>query len=837
MTSISCRDAQIMGEGVQLEMAQQCPLPSVLIAESILAPEVITEVERFSSREAEGIPSIFVREQRELGCFEAVSAIELLGIAWNSRRTPAEHSEERDDSSRSFDKVLRSLLASLGFNQRLEFVYEVCRVLNGTPVFDWRIVSRIHSNDSGRAVEQSELFWRSAGFVTADLGFSLRFKPTTAEEKLIDETSRSSTATICPAGISISPTSSRMGFVRNLGASDHSLLVPYAPGKPTGAISSLLNTRHSLELVLSFERFKLSEDERRETAQALAWLRDGSPKKIMYSEEVTIEQSDLLSSLTKNLEDWCRNPRGYRVFCDLKSNDSLPVALLHRIGAEVFGGRPLSINFEQKLDSDQSTKPVSPQLDLRGCFNDLGDLPAAFPSLTSLMDRGVNRVYQLPNLALPDTGALIGRVDDGWAERDVRLKDSDRSTHLAIVGSTGTGKSTLLHSLIKHSIENGDGLILLDPHGHLYRQALESVPARRAKDVVLIDFTDFEHAVGINFLETSGPHKQMLTNFVANEMIKIFDRLYDLRQTGGPMFEQYMRSALMLLMENEFEGGTLVEVPLLFQDSEFRQYLIEHCGNPHVTTFWTQQAERACGEISLANMAPYITSKLNQFTNNALVRAVIGQSKSTVNFQDILNGGKILLVNLSKGLLSQMDAQLLGMLIMGKIFAAAMERSASSDSCRKTFMFVDEFGNFATDTAAYMLSESRKFGLSLTMAFQNLAQLNAQDGKQNLLESLLGNVGSLALFRVGPMDADKLASYTRPDFAAEDLQDLPNHHAVARLLIDNQPCRPFVFKTAPTPSAANAGGTERIIKASRAKYTRPVTDVEQEILKRRTWAL
>ncbi|MCU1264380.1 MAG: hypothetical protein JWM21_698 [Acidobacteria bacterium] len=833
MTIISTsRRAGQTGEGFQLE-SQQCPLPSMPIAESVPAPEVITEVERLSPCEAESIPAIFVRE-REPGCFEAVSAIELLGIAWNSRRTPNEDNEERDNASQSFDRVLRSLLASLSFHQRLEFVYEVCQGLNGAPALDWRVVSRIHSNNSSGAIKQSELFWRSAGFVTADLGFSLRFRPTTAEEKLIDETSRSLTASISPSGISISPTSSRMGFVRNLGASDQPLLVPYAPGKRTGAISSLLNVQHSLELVLSFERFKLFEDERREIAQALAWLREGSPKKIMYSEEVTIEQADLLSSLDKNVENWCCNPRGYRVLCEVKSNDSLPIALLHRIGAEVFSGRPFSINFDQGFDSDHSAKPVSRQLDLRSCFNDFAELPSVFPSLTSLRHHGVNRVYPLPNLALPDTGALIGRVDYGWVERDVRLRDADRGTHLAILGCTGTGKSTLMYSLIKHSIENDDGVILLDPHGHLYRQALESVPSRRAKDVVLIDFTDFEHAVGINFLETSGPHKQMLTNFVSNEMIKIFDRLYDLRQTGGPMFEQYMRSALMLLMESEFEGGTLVEVPLLFQDSEFRSYLIEHCGNPYVTTFWTQQAEKACGEISLANMAPYITSKLNQFTNNALVRAVIGQSKSTVNFQEILDDRKILLVNLSKGLLSQLDAQLLGMLIMGKLFAAAMERAASSDPSRKTFMFVDEFGNFATDTAAYMLSESRKFGLSLTMAFQNLAQLNAQDGKQNLLESLLGNVGSLALFRVGPMDADKLASYTRPDFAAEDLQDLPNHHAVARLLIDNQPCRPFVFKTVPLLSTANVGRTQRIIKASRAKYTRPVTHVEQEILKRRT---
>jgi Helicase HerA, central domain/TraM recognition site of TraD and TraG len=816
--------------------SQQEFLPFIRSTESVTVGEVKNDSEIAFSAEADRLPVVLVREHRELEQFEGNSAIELLGIAWNSRRTSAEANDEGSDPCRSFERDLRSLLIGLRANQSLDIIYSLHRRKNGQPIFNWRIVSRVHSPDPKSAVKESESFWKGSDVFTASVGRAYRFAPTIETEKLIKQLGGSSLVTISPAGILISPQTSCMGFVKTSDPFDFLLAIPYSAGKPTKSISSLIHTNQSVELVLSFHSFTLSKKAWHEAAEALAWLRNGSPKKLRYCEGITISQDELLASLEKNLENWTRNPRGYRVSCEVKSEKPLPLAFLHRLGSEVFSGRPFTLIRErqQKENPTDEIAPTTNNLDLRDCFNDLSELPSVFPDLTSLINLNVNRFYPLPPSDLPQSGALLGQIDDGWSRRDVRLKDSDRGTHLALVGCTGTGKSTVLHSLLSQSIESGDGIVLLDPHGSLYRQALESVPARRASDVVLIDFTDFERAVGINFLETSGPYKQMLANFASNEMIKIFDRLYDLRLTGGPMFETYMRCALMLILDNEIEGGTLVEVPRVFEDSEYRHFLIDHCRSPYVKSFWTNQAERASGESSLANISPYITSKLNQFTQNPLVRAVIGQSKSTINFREILDSGKILLVNLSKGLLSQLDAQLLGMLILGRIFAAAMERAASSDPCRKSFVFVDEFGNFATDTAAYMLSESRKFGLNLTVAFQNLAQLNANEGKQNLLESLLGNVGSVAFFRVGPMDADKLSAYTRPDFAAEDLQDLPNHHAVARLLIDNQPSRPFVFQTVVSSRNHNARLVQTIVDASRIKHTIPISEVEEEILNRRT---
>ncbi len=255
----------------------------------------------------------------------------------------------------------------------------------------------------------------------------------------------------------------------------------------------------------------------------------------------------------------------------------------------------------------------------------------------------------------------------------MRLADPDRTRHCYVLGATGTGKSNLLYNMLMQDIESGAGVCLLDPHGDLYHQVSNAVPVNRIDDIVLIEPADVERVVGLNFLECQSPYPQVEMNFIANEMIKIFDRLYDLRQTGGPIFELYMRNALFLVMDNEIDGGTLMDIPLLFEDDKYRHRLLDHCRNPHTVHFWRGQAERG-SELSLRNVAPYVTCKLNQFTCNALLRPIIGQSRSTVDFRACMDAGRIVLVNLSKGLLGELDTRLLGMLIIGKLFNAALQR-------------------------------------------------------------------------------------------------------------------------------------------------------------------
>jgi hypothetical protein len=351
--------------------------------------------------------------------------------------------------------------------------------------------------------------------------------------------------------------------------------------------------------------------------------------------------------------------------------------------------------------------------------------------------------------------------------------------------------------------------------------------------VVLLEPGRGSRAPGLNFLEvTEGPLRELQRNFVINELFGIFDQLWDMRQCGGPMFQVYFRNALLLLLGGGFPGATLAELPLVFEDREFRERLKKACPDPLVTGFWKNQAERAGGDASLNNIAPYITSKLNVFTHSSVLRPIVGQSRSTLDFRGMLSGRRIFLANLSKGMIGDAEARLLGMLLLGRIFAAGMERAVMPPSRRIPFsVFVDETQNFLTPTLAAMLAEARKFGLRLTLANQNLAQLSG-NGSGDLLQALFGNIGSLAVFRLGPPDAEKMAPYTRPVFDQMTLERLPNFHAVGRILTKDGPLDPFVFRTLP-PMSPQDTGIASAVRRKQRKFTRPIAQVEEEIRARR----
>lgn len=541
---------------------------------------------------------------------------------------------------------------------------------------------------------------------------------------------------------------------------------------------------------------------------------------------------ELRAALRRDLEIWGQYPFGWRIQCVVAAGEPVPEALLALLGGELFHGRPVTWG---RLAPE--AEPDDDELDLGDAVPLGGLLPPLLPEPRRLLDRGLPVHYGDAPALLPADGVLLGQVGAGRPPRPVRFTPADRTRHCYILGATGTGKSTLLYNLLVQDIEAGAGVCLLDPHGDLYRQVLAAVPPHRLKDVILVEPGDAERAVGINFLECGGPHPQVRMNFITNELIRIFHRLYDLTITGGPMFEQYMRNALLLVMDNEIAGGTLMDVPLLFEDERYRKELLEHCRNPYTVNFWRKQAEPAGGDSSLKNMAPYITSKLNQFTSNALLRPIIGQSQSTVDFRACLDQGRIVLVNLAKGLLGQLDTQLLGMLIIGKLFDAALQRTTVPEGQRRPFfLYVDEAHNFTTETVAHLLAEARKFGLYLTLANQNLTQMGG-----GLVDAILGNVGSLLLFRLGVPDAERMAPYVKPELRVRDLEDLPDRQVAARLLLLGAPSRPFVFSTlaprpalAPDPAAQAQAQAE--LERSRLHYTRPVAEVEQELLKRRQGA-
>ncbi len=428
-----------------------------------------------------------------------------------------------------------------------------------------------------------------------------------------------------------------------------------------------------------------------------------------------------------------------------------------------------------------------------------------------------------PPANLPKEGIILGKNLYRGIETEIRLQKDDRRRHLYIIGQTGVGKSVFLENMIIQDIKNGQGLGLLDPHGDLVEEILGLIPKERAEDVIVLDPADLKRPLGLNMLDYDPKYPEQKT-FVVNELINIFDKLYNLGQTGGPIFEQYTRNALLLLMDDPEEKFTLMEVPKVLADKEFRDHLLVKCQNTVVKDFWEKEAERTGGEAALQNIVPYITSKFNVFIANDYMRPIIGQSKSTLNFRQIMDEQKILLVNLSKGRLGDVNSALLGLIVTGKLLMAAFSRIDMAEEERKDFyLYMDEFQNFTTDSIATILSEARKYRLCLTMAHQFIGQLT-----EEIRQAVFGNVGSMASFRVGADDAEFLIKQFEPVFDTNDLINIDNFNVHVKLMINNETSKPFNLLTY-LPEEGSSKIAQAIKEISRLKYGREKAVVEKEI--------
>ena len=431
-----------------------------------------------------------------------------------------------------------------------------------------------------------------------------------------------------------------------------------------------------------------------------------------------------------------------------------------------------------------------------------------------------------PPINIPSEGLLMGYNDYRGTKTEIRITDNDRRRHLYTIGQTGAGKSNFLQEMAKKDAISGKGFCFIDPHGDAIEDILTAIPKERAEDVIIFDPADVERPIGINMLEFDPAHPEQKT-FIINEMIGIFDQLYDLKATGGPMFEQYMRNAMLLIMEHPESGSTLMEISKVLSDEDFRRFKLDHCTNPIVRDFWLKEAEKAGGEAALANMVPYITSKLTAFISNDIMRPIIAQQKSALNFREIMDSGKILLINLSKGKIGEINARLLGMVIVGRLLMSALPRVDMAESERKDFyLYLDEFQNVTTNSVAQILSEARKYRLCLILAHQFIAQL-----KEDISKAVFGNVGSMVAFRVGPEDGEFLEKQFSPIFSANDLMNVDNYNCFARILMNGELTKPFNMKTyAPTKGSQEVANALK--ELSRLRFGRDAATVNREIMGR-----
>lgn len=430
-----------------------------------------------------------------------------------------------------------------------------------------------------------------------------------------------------------------------------------------------------------------------------------------------------------------------------------------------------------------------------------------------------------PPASVPKEGLSIGYSNYRGTKTEIKLGINDRRRHLYMIGQTGVGKSTFIEEMAKQDARK-EGMCIIDPHGDLIDHVLECIPKERAEDIIYFDPSDTERPFGFNLIEYDEEHPEQRT-FVINELIAIFDKLYDLKQTGGPMFEQYMRNALLLVLDSPEIGSTLMEIPRVFRDVEFRKEKLKRCKDFTVVEFWEKEAEKAGGDAALENIAPYINSKLTTFISNDMMRPIISQQKSTIDFRQLMDEGKILLVNLSKGKIGEINSHLLGMIIVGKLLMAALSRGDLDEDKRKDFyLYIDEFQNFTTDSISQILSEARKYRLCLTVAHQFIGQLS-----EDISKAVFGNVGSICSFRVGPEDAEFLEKQFAPVFDANDLVNIDNYTCYAKLLINNESNKAFDMKIYP-PTKGSTELREAYKELSRYKYGRSRDVVEREILDR-----
>jgi len=427
-----------------------------------------------------------------------------------------------------------------------------------------------------------------------------------------------------------------------------------------------------------------------------------------------------------------------------------------------------------------------------------------------------------------DNGTFMGFGYYRGVKRPVVIAPTDRMRHTYIIGKTGVGKSELLKEMIKQDIKEGHGVCVIDPHGDLIEDTLRYLPPERAEDVIHFDPSDDERPMGLNLLEAKTEQEK---HFITSAIINLMYKLYDPQRTGiiGPRFEHAVRNAMLTIMCEP--GATFIEIVRILTDPKYVQELLPKVSDPIVRRYWTDQIAQT-SDFHKSEVLDYIVSKFGRFVTNKTMRNIIGQSKSAFDFRKVMDEGKILLINLSKGRLGEENSSFLGLVIIPKILMAAMSRAEITEDLRKDFyLYVDEFQNFATPDFAVILSEARKYHLALTVANQFIGQMD-----EEVKNAVFGNVGTLISFRVGVTDASYIQREFQPVFGESDLINIERFHSYMKTIVRNEPVPPFSVDMTKDMSKLKSESNEKIAQAiiqlSRLKYGRPRELVEAEISQR-----
>jgi len=399
------------------------------------------------------------------------------------------------------------------------------------------------------------------------------------------------------------------------------------------------------------------------------------------------------------------------------------------------------------------------------------------------------------------------------------IKTDDRRRHMYLVGKTGMGKSTILENMIVDDIRAGHGVAVVDPHGDLAEKIIEYIPSTRVHEVVYFNPSDINFPIAFNVVEQVEPH---LRHLVASGLIGVFQKLW--ADSWGPRLEYILRNAILAILD--FPGSTLLGVVRMLSDKNYRKRVVANIKDPVVKSFWEKEFASYADKFAAEAVSP-IQNKVGQFLSSSLMRNIIGQVKSAIDIRDIMDSGKILIMNLSKGRIGEDNSALLGAMMITKIQLAAMSRVDVPEKERRDFyLYIDEFQNFSTDSFANILSEARKYRLNLILAHQYIEQLS-----EKVKPAVFGNVGTMVVFRVGATDAEELVKEFTPTFTEEDLVNLPKYEMYLKLMIDGISSNPFSGRgLPPLTDEEKTGNMEKVIRYSRDKYASEREAVEEKIM-------
>lgn len=402
--------------------------------------------------------------------------------------------------------------------------------------------------------------------------------------------------------------------------------------------------------------------------------------------------------------------------------------------------------------------------------------------------------------------------------RQFGIKTDDRRRHMYLVGKTGMGKSTILENMIVDDIRSGKGVMVVDPHGDLAEKIIEYIPSGRVNDVIYFNPSDIDYPIAFNIIEQVEPH---LRHLVASGLIGVFKKLW--ADSWGPRLEYILRNAILAVLD--YPGATLLAITRMLSDKNFRKKVIEKVQDPVVKSFWVNEFSGYANNFASEAVSP-IQNKVGQFLSSALIRNIVGQVKSSIDLREVMDNGKILIMNLSKGRIGEDNSALLGAMMITKVQLSVMSRVDILEKNRKDFyLYIDEFQNFTTDSFANILSEARKYRLNLIMAHQYIDQLG-----EIVKPAVFGNVGTLVVFRVGATDAEELVKEFTPVFTEEDLVNLPKYEFYIKLMIDGVSSDPFSARgRAPLTEEEKTGNKDKVIKVSRERYAKQRLAVEDKI--------